>query len=102
MKIYTVGEGKISEVIEKFKEAQKIARQADLQCTIFDEKKLAKMKMNAILAVGSGSASKPRLTVLKSLGVIETRINDKNVLHWFVSPKGKQMLGDILSGQEDR
>ena len=43
-----------------------------------------------------------RLTVLKSLGLIETRINDKNVLHWFVSPKGKQMLGDILSGQEDR
>ncbi len=50
------------------KEAQKIARQADLQCTIFDEKKLAKMKMNAILAVGSGSASKPRLTVLKYNG----------------------------------
>jgi hypothetical protein len=43
-----------------------------------------------------------RLTVLKSLGLIETRINDKNVLHWFVSPKGKQMLGEILSGQEDR
>ena len=43
-----------------------------------------------------------RLTVLKSLGLIETRINDKNVLHLFVSPKGKQMLGDILSGQEDR
>ena len=43
-----------------------------------------------------------RLTVLKNLGIIETRINDKNVLHWFVSPKGKQMLGDILSGQDDR
>jgi hypothetical protein len=43
-----------------------------------------------------------RLTVLKSLGIIETRINDKNVLHWFVSPKGKQTLGEILSGQEDR
>ena len=43
-----------------------------------------------------------RLTVLKSLGIIETRINDKNVLHWFVSPKGKQVLGDILSGQDDR
>jgi hypothetical protein len=43
-----------------------------------------------------------RLTVLKNLGIIETRINEKNVLHWFVSPKGKQMLGDILSGQEDR
>lgn len=43
-----------------------------------------------------------RLTVLKSLGIIETRINDKNILHWFVSPRGKQMLGDILSGQDDR
>jgi hypothetical protein len=43
-----------------------------------------------------------RLTVLKNLGIIETRINDKNILHWFVSPKGKQMLGDILSGQDDR
>ena len=41
-----------------------------------------------------------RLTVLKGLGIIETRINDKNVLHWFVSPKGKQVLGDILTGQE--
>lgn len=43
-----------------------------------------------------------RLTVLKNLGIIETRINDKNILHWYVSPKGKQMLGDILSGQDDR
>lgn len=43
-----------------------------------------------------------RLTVLKSLGLIETRINDKNVLHWYVAPKGKQMLGEILAGQEDR
>ena len=43
-----------------------------------------------------------RLIVLKNLGIIETRINEKNVLHWFVSPRGKQMLGDILSGQEER
>lgn len=43
-----------------------------------------------------------RLTVLKNLGIIETRINDKGVLHWCVMPKGKQMLGEILSGQEDR
>ena len=42
-----------------------------------------------------------RLAVLKSLGVIETRMNERNVLHWFVSPKGKQMLGDGLSGQEE-
>ena len=43
-----------------------------------------------------------RLTVLKNMGIIETRINDKNMLHWFVSPKGKQLLGEILSGQEER
>lgn len=43
-----------------------------------------------------------RLTVLKNLGIIETRINDKNVLHWHVSARGTQMLGEILSGQEDR
>ena len=43
-----------------------------------------------------------RLTVLKNLGVLETRINDKNVLHWFVSPRGKQMLGEILTGQDER
>jgi hypothetical protein len=42
-----------------------------------------------------------RLAVLKSLGVIETRLNERNVLHWFISPKGRQMLGDILSGQEE-
>lgn len=43
-----------------------------------------------------------RLVVLKNLGIIETRINEKNVLHWFVSAKGKQMLGDILAGQEEK
>ena len=42
-----------------------------------------------------------RLAVLKSLGVLETRMNERNVLHWFVSPQGKQMLGDVLSGQEE-
>lgn len=43
-----------------------------------------------------------RLPVLKGLGLIETRISDKNVLHWYVAPKGKQMLGEILAGQEER
>lgn len=43
-----------------------------------------------------------RLTVMKNLGVIETRINEKNVLHWFVSPRGKQVLGEILAGQDDK
>lgn len=43
-----------------------------------------------------------RLTVMKTLGVIETRINDKNVLHWGVSARGKAVLGDILTGQDDK
>lgn len=43
-----------------------------------------------------------RLTVMKNLGVIETRINDKNVLHWFVSARGKQVLGEVLAGQDDK
>jgi hypothetical protein len=43
-----------------------------------------------------------RLAALKSLGYLETRINDKNVLHWFVSPKGKAVLDGILSGQDER
>lgn len=34
-----------------------------------------------------------RITIMKSLGVIETRINDKNVLHWGVSTRGKAVLG---------
>ncbi|NTV69631.1 MAG: hypothetical protein HGA71_05730 [Azonexaceae bacterium] len=43
-----------------------------------------------------------RLTVMKAMGVIETRINDKNVLHWFVSARGKAVLGEILGGQEQK
>lgn len=43
-----------------------------------------------------------RLTVMKSLGIIETRINDKNVLHWGVSVRGKAVLGEILTGQDDK
>lgn len=43
-----------------------------------------------------------RLTVMKALGVIETRINDKNVLHWGVSARGKSVLGEILVGQDDK
>ncbi len=36
-----------------------------LKCTVLDEKQLAEKKMNAILAVGSGSKSKPRLIIIK-------------------------------------
>lgn len=43
-----------------------------------------------------------RLTIMKSMGVIETRINDKNVLYWGVSQRGKALLGEILNGQDDK
>ncbi len=43
-----------------------------------------------------------RLTIMKSLGVIETRINDKNVLHWGVSARGKALLAEILTGQDEK
>jgi len=41
-----------------------------------------------------------RLTIMKAMGVIETRINEKNVLHWFVSPRGKQVLNEIMTGED--
>jgi len=50
------------------REAQKLARQFGLKCKIFDQRRLEAMKMNGIVAVGSGSASKPRLIVLKYQG----------------------------------
>ncbi len=43
-----------------------------------------------------------RLIVLKAMGVIETRINEKNVLHWLVSPRGKQVLNEVLNGEDKR
>ena len=50
------------------RQAQKLARQFGLKCKVFDDRKLADMKMNAILAVGSGSATKPRLIMLEHPG----------------------------------
>jgi len=41
--------------------AQAAARSAGLTCKVYDDKELARRNMNAILAVGSGSARKPRL-----------------------------------------
>jgi leucyl aminopeptidase len=45
-------------------EAKKIARQTHLRCTVFNDKQLAAKKMGGIMAVGQGSASKPRLIIL--------------------------------------
>ena len=46
--------------------AKKMAKEtAGISCTVFDEKQLADKGMGGILAVGSGSQSKPRFIVLK-------------------------------------
>lgn len=47
-------------------EARKVAKaDPSLTCKIFDEKALTQMKAGGILAVGAGSASQPRMIVLK-------------------------------------
>lgn len=46
-------------------EAQKLAADAGLKCTVLDEKDLAEAGMNCLLAVGQGSARPPRLIVLE-------------------------------------
>ena len=43
-----------------------------------------------------------RLAALKAQGLIEARINDKSVLHWYVSSRGKQLLDEILGNQDER
>lgn len=37
-----------------------------------------------------------RVAMLKSWGALDTRMNDKQTLQWIVTPKGKQMLADLL------
>jgi len=46
-------------------EAEKIAGDNQLKCTIFDEKKLQSLQMNALLGVGKGSDQPPRLITVK-------------------------------------
>jgi leucyl aminopeptidase len=48
------------------KQAQSLAREASLRCTIMDERQLARLGMGGILAVGNGSIqSPPRMIVLE-------------------------------------
>ena len=37
-----------------------------------------------------------RVAVLKSWGALDTRMNDRQVLQWIVTPKGRQMLADLI------
>ncbi|MDM8517857.1 leucyl aminopeptidase [Desulfobacterales bacterium HSG16] len=43
----------------------KIAKKEDLSITVLDEKKLKRLKMNALLAVGAGSSNRPGLIALE-------------------------------------
>lgn len=45
-----------------------LARRYGLRCRILDDRKLRALKMGAILAVGGGSATKPRMIVLEHVG----------------------------------
>ncbi len=45
-----------------------LARQYKLRCRVIDDKQMRAKKMGAILAVGEGSASKPRIIVLEHPG----------------------------------
>jgi len=47
------------------REARKVARSAGLRCKVLAPAELAKRDMNALLAVGAGSAAGPRLIVLE-------------------------------------
>jgi leucyl aminopeptidase len=48
--------------------ARTLARRYGLRCRVLDEGRLRAMKMGALLAVGGGSASKPRMIVLEYPG----------------------------------
>ncbi|MEM4166333.1 MAG: leucyl aminopeptidase [Candidatus Bilamarchaeaceae archaeon] len=50
------------------KEALNLAKTYNLKATVFDEKKLKKMGMNALLAVGAGSKNPPYLVILEYEG----------------------------------
>lgn len=62
--------------------AKALAADAGLQCTVMDEKQLAKLGMGGVLGVGAGSASPPRFIVLKYRG----------------DPRNKQALGLLGKG----
>jgi DNA-binding MarR family transcriptional regulator len=63
---------------------------------------------NAIYGALSGLAAKttlpreqvaPRLAALKGMGLIESKMDDKNVVRWYLTPKGKSLVEGILAAQ---
>ncbi len=49
-------------------QARELARRTGLKCEILDERKMAELGMDSLLAVGQGSAQPPRLIVLRHNG----------------------------------
>jgi DNA-binding MarR family transcriptional regulator len=37
-----------------------------------------------------------RVAILKGWGALDTRMNDRQVLQWIVTPKGRQMLAELI------
>ena len=58
-------------------QARKLGRAHKLKVTVYDEKELAREKMNGILAVGRGSAHPPRLIVLEYGAQPKTRAKSR-------------------------
>lgn len=50
------------------KEAKKFAKEASVQITVWDEKKIMSEKMGAVMGVAQGSANKPRFIILNYKG----------------------------------
>ena len=59
---------------------------------------------NAIYGANTGLAAKttlskdqvaPRLAALKAMGLIESKIDERNVVRWYLTPKGKSLLDGI-------
>ncbi|MBI4988815.1 MAG: hypothetical protein HZC23_08360 [Rhodocyclales bacterium] len=68
---------------------------------------------NAIYGANTGLATKttlpkeqvaPRLAALKAMGLIESRIDERNVVRWYMTTKGKSLLDGInaAASLEDR
>lgn len=59
---------------------------------------------NAIYGANTGLATRttlpkeqvaPRLAALKAMGLIESKIDERNVVRWYLTPKGKSLLDGI-------
>ncbi len=61
----TLRPGNVINPISLAKLAQAVAKEAGITCRVMDEKQLARLGMNGVLAVGLGSQHPPRLMVLE-------------------------------------